>query len=111
MSHSYIGHEGVNQFLELFVYNMIHTGSANLQSWTWTRDYVPSNPSNSGVHALLDVYQLIGRDAMSRAYKAVRVLNPPYGQPLSQQCQQAFVDQAPGSLKAQVADKMSKIVY
>ena len=111
MSHSYIGHEGLTQFLELFIYNMARTNSPNVQSWTFVRDYVPWHTSNVGVHALLDVYQLIGRDAMSNAYKAVYRLNPPYGQLLSSESRQVFVNEAPAAVKAQVVDKMAKVGY
>jgi hypothetical protein len=102
---------GVNQFLELYLYNMVHTKSAATQSWISARSYVPFAASNEGVLALLDVYQWIGLDAMTNAYRAVYLVRPPYGQPLSTQCQQVFVDQAPAALKSQVAAKMAKVVY
>lgn len=109
VSHSYIGHESLTQFLELLQYNMARTGTPFLADWTFTRGWTPNADANTGVHALLDVYQLIGYDAMSFAYRAVWSMHPPYGQPLSAQAKQAFVDRAPDALEAQVAAKMEKV--
>ena len=106
LSHSYILNEALNQFLELYQYNLVHTGSTALQNWTVWR--VPS-ADRSGVFAILDIYQLIGNAAMSNAYKNLYPINPPYAGPLSQQCQQAFVDQAPSNLKTQVAALAARI--
>jgi len=111
LSHSYIAHESLNQFLELYVYNMVHTNSATLQSWTYTRRYVHFAATNTGVHALLDVYQLIGWEAMANAYRTIYPLRPPYGVTLSLECKQAFVDQAPATLKTQVSDLVSKVTF
>lgn len=108
LSHTYISHESLDQFLELYVYNMIHTNSQNVQEWVFKRDYVASRASNEGIHALLDVYQLIGPEAMANAYRAVYPLRPPYG-PLSNECKQVFIDQAPSALKGRVSDKMAKV--
>jgi len=60
-------------------------------------------------YPLLDIYQLIGHDNMSRAYKILYSLQPPYGSPLSAECLQVFIDQAPTSVKEQVAAKVAKI--
>lgn len=109
LGHSYIGSESLTQFLELYLYNVTRTGSTELPAWRYTRDWQPNADTNQGVHALLDVYQLIGHDAMARAYRAVYPLRPPYGQPLSPAAQQVFVDQAPEAVKAQVAAKMTRI--
>jgi hypothetical protein len=55
---------------------------------------VPFN-DNVAHLALLDVYRLVGRDAMARAYRAIYVLAPPYGTMLSAECKQASIDEAP----------------
>jgi hypothetical protein len=110
-SHAYLGHEGLTQFLEVYIFNTVHGAPPTVSSWTFTRRYTPWDSSNAGVHALLDVYQLIGPDAMASAYRAVYKIRAPYGQPLSAECQQAFVDRAPAELKSQVAAKMAKVVY
>ncbi len=109
LGHSFVGSASLTQFLELYGYNVLRTGSPELATWTYTRGYVPGRDANEGVHALLDVYGLIGRDAMARAYRAVLPLRPPYGQPLSAAAQQAFVDAAPADAKAQVAAKVARI--
>ena len=61
--------------------------------------------------ALIDVHRLIGRDAMARAFRNVRLLDPPYGQPLSDACRQAFVDEAPEESRHAVAAKMAQVGY
>jgi hypothetical protein len=35
-SHSYVGNESLTQFLELYAYNVVRTGSADPMSWTFT---------------------------------------------------------------------------
>lgn len=110
LGHSFVGSESLTQFLELYGYNVLRTGSAELRDWTFTRGWVAGRDENEGVHALLDVYALIGRDAMARAYRAVLPLRPPYGQPLTAAAQQAFVDAAPEAAKAQVAAKVAKVL-
>jgi hypothetical protein len=111
LSHSYIGHESLNQFLELYVYNTVHTNSDRVESWISLRGFMRGLASNEGIAALLDVYIWIGHDAMVRAYRTIYTLRPPYGQPLGADSKQAFVDQAPAALKAQVADKLVKVIY
>ena len=108
LSHSYISHESLDQFLELYVYNMIRTGSPDVAAWVFRRD---QTSSFAGVQALLNVYQLIGRDAMSRAYREVYALHPPYGQILSAECRTVFVSQAPLALRDQVATLMTSVIY
>jgi hypothetical protein len=108
LSHSYIGHESLNQFLELYQYNLVHTGSTAYQDWT---NYRVPKENWPWINAILDIYQLIGNDAMANAYRILYTMNPPYGQSLSQQCQQVFVDQAPADLKSQVATLAAKITY
>jgi len=109
LAHTYYGNESLTQFLELYIYNLIHTQSTDAHSWITTRQWPPGSASNTGVHALLDIYDLIGPAAMAEAYQVIYPLHPPYGQPLSQACRQAFVDQAPEPLKTQVAAKADKI--
>lgn len=111
LAHSYILNESLTQFLELYVYNTLRTGSTAIASWEVTRDYVPFAADNKDTAALLDVYQLIGPGAMSAAYRAVVPLRPPYGEPLSPAAQQVFVDAAPDAVKAQVAAKMARITF
>lgn len=111
LSHTYIGHESLTQFLAVYLYNLVHTNSTNLPTWIWVNGYQPWQATNDGVHALLDVYQLIGRDAMANAYRTIYPLRPPYGVPLSAECKQAFIDQAPAALKAQVAAKMAMVTF
>ncbi len=40
LAHAFMGHESLNQFLEMYAYNIIRTGSADVSAWTWTRSYV-----------------------------------------------------------------------
>lgn len=108
-SHGYIGNEGLNQFLHIYLYNMVHTNSPDIDSWIYLQGYTAFQNDNTWVYALLDIYQLIGHDNMSRAYKILYSLKPPYGSPLSTECLQVFIDQAPTSVKEQVAAKVAKI--
>ncbi len=109
ISHSYIGNESLTQFLETYLYNMVHTNSPDVESWIYMRGYTAWEDSNTGCSALLDIYQLIGNDNMSKAYKALYLLSPPYGTPLSKECQQVFINLAPTAVKNQVAAKVLKI--
>lgn len=109
LGHSYVGSESLTQFLEVYGHNVLRTGSRDLAQWTFTRSWTPGRAENEGVHALLDVYQMIGPDAMAAAFRAVVPLRPPYGQPLSAAAQQVFVDAAPVAVKQQVAAKMARI--
>lgn len=111
ISHSYMGHEGLNQFLELYAYNVLATGSADARNWTHTRGYTPDQASNEGVHALLDIYRLVGPDVMARAYRAVLPLRPPFGQVLSAAAQQAFAAAVPESVRPQVAAKIAAVRF
>jgi len=111
LSHSYVGHESLTQYLELYIYNMAHTNSTSVASWIFTRGYSPFAATNDGVHALLDVHQLIGWQGMVNAYRVIYPLYPPYGVPLCEACKQAFVDQAPADVKAQVADIVARITF
>lgn len=111
LSHSYIGHESLNQFLEIYQYNLVHTGSTNIQNWTFLRDYNTWNGTKTGYAALLDIYKLIGHNAMANAYHAVYLLHPPYGTPLSAACKQVFIDAAPASAKANVTALINNVTY
>src|SRR5262245_41954063 len=111
LGHSYIGSESLNQFLEVYTYNVIHTGSRGPSGWTFLRNWVPGLASNQDVAAMLDVYQLIGYDTMARAYRAIQPLNPPYGSPLSSTVIQAFVDQVLPEHRSQVTDKLKRVTF
>ena len=79
LSHTFILHESLNQFVELYVFNVVHTGSRSVASWTHKREYVPFATTNTGVQALLDVYQLIGWQGIANAYRTINPLQPAYG--------------------------------
>lgn len=111
LGHSFVGTESLTQFLEIYGHNVLRTGSTDLARWTYTRGWRPQRADNKDVHALLDVYQLIGPDAMARAFRAVVPLRPPYGQPLSAAAQQVFVDAAPEAARAQVAAKVARVTF
>ncbi|HEY0995599.1 MAG TPA: Ig-like domain-containing protein [Gemmatimonadaceae bacterium] len=107
-AHSYIPHESLTQFLELYAYNVSRIGSTDPTRWAWTRKWVPGAPTE-GVHILLDVYQLMGRDAMARAYRAMATMRPLSGVPLSAAAKQAFIDAAPAAVRDQVAAKLANL--
>jgi hypothetical protein len=109
VSHSYVGSESLTQFLELYAYNVPRSGSTDSRTWTHQRGWVPGAEPTEGVHALLEVYVLVGPEAMASAYRAVIPMRPPYGQPLSPAARQAFVDVAPPEAKARVAALMEKV--
>ncbi|HEX8693865.1 MAG TPA: hypothetical protein VF746_15695 [Longimicrobium sp.] len=111
LSHSYVANESLTQFLELYGYNVLRTGTADVSAWTFTRGWVPGRDANADVHALLDVYQMIGPAAMAAAYRAALPLRPAYGQPLSAAVQQVFVDAAPAAVKSQVAAKIARVSF
>lgn len=109
LGHSYVGSESLTQFLEVYGDNVLRTGSRDIAKWTFTRSWTPMRAENEGVHALLDVYRMIGPDAMAAGFRAVVPLRPPYGQPLTAAMQQVFVDAAPAALKDAVAAKMARV--
>ena len=111
LGHSYFGNEALNQFLELYTYNVPRTGSVAPSAWIFVRDWTPGLSINQNAAALLDVYQLIGHDAMARAYRAIRPLSPPYGSPLSAAVIQAFVGQVPPAQQSQVTEKLGRITF
>lgn len=114
LGHSYIGHEGLTQFLEVYGYNVVETGTTDLSMWTWTRSiggasYIPFAPGNEGAWALMDIYQLIGPATMGRAYAQIHTIGAPYGVPLSEAARNAFIDEAPEMVREQVADLVLRI--
>lgn len=109
LGHSYIANESLTQFLELYTYNVIRTGSRNVSSWIYVRSWTPGLASNDGIHALLDIYQAIGFDEMSRGYRAIYPLRPPYGSPLSADVIQAFANQVSAAQRAFVMAKLARV--
>jgi hypothetical protein len=114
VGHSYTGHEGLTQFLEVYSYNVVETGSTNLRRWPWKRTvgdapYVPFAPVNEGAWALMDIYQLIGPDSMGRAFARIHAMGVPYGTPLSDAARQTFIDEAPPAVRSQVVDLVPRI--
>jgi hypothetical protein len=110
IAHTYIGNEAMTQFLELYAYNRALGAGPDLATWTFTRGYTGPGDANESSALLLDVYGLIGHDAMSRAYKAAVPLRPPYGQPIPEPVIDAFVDEAPPPMKEQVRAKLARVV-
>ena len=110
MAHSYMLNEAMNQFLELYAYNVPRTGSTDATAWSFTRSWTPGLSTNQGSAALLDVYQLIGHDAMRNAYRAVYPLRPQYGLPLTAAMIEAFLSQVPAEHQAIVAAKLATII-
>ncbi len=111
LSHAYIGHEGLNQFLEIYTFNRLLGKGSAFADWLFVRDYQTWTGKKTGYAAIVDVYQLIGFTAIQQAYRAIYALKPPYGQPLPENCKQVFVDQAPEAQKQQVRDLMAGITY
>ena len=111
LGHSYTGSEALTQFLEIYGQNVRLSGSTDLAAWAYTRGYTGDKSTNVDVHALLDIYALVGHSVMSQGYRNMYPLRPAYGQPLSPAVQQAFIDAVPASLKAQVAEKLTKVRF
>lgn len=111
LAHSYIGSEALTQFLEVYTYNFMVTGSKDHADWPFLRGWTPGVATNQNVAALLDVYQLVGYDAMARGYHAIAPLRPAYGTPLKPEVIQAFVDQMPTQWRSQVSEKLSQITF
>ena len=61
--------------------------------------------------AVLDVYQLVGLEAMKRGYRAMYPLRPPYGGPIPVSSINAFVAEMPEALRAQVAEKLGRVGF
>jgi hypothetical protein len=110
LGHSYVGNETLTQFLEVYGFNLYEAGSTEVEEWSWTRgDYVAFDPGNGAVHALLDIYQLLGPEAMGRAFAALHRMGVPYGSPLGAQARQTFVDEATAEVRDQVAELVERI--
>ncbi|HET6763871.1 MAG TPA: Ig-like domain-containing protein [Longimicrobiaceae bacterium] len=110
-THTWMPHESLNQFLELYGYNVIRTGSADAARWTHTRDWVPGRAENTGIHALLDIYQLAGPTAMAAGYRAILPMRVPYGGPIPQPAQEAFAAAMPEPIRPQVAAKLANVGF
>lgn len=113
LAHTWIGHESLTGFLELYAFNTIETGSHDPSAWWYAKTltaYVPFD-DNVAHLALLDVYRLVGRDPMAKAYRTIHLLAPPYGTQLSAECKQAFIDEAPDEQKAKVAAILGRVTY
>lgn len=112
LAHSYILHEGLTQFIELYVTNVIATGSSDPSRWSYVRSDVGVPPaSTASAAALVEIFSLIGRDAMTRAYGAIHRLNTAAGEPLSSAGKQAFIDNAPPDVRHRVSALVERIVY
>ena len=109
LAHSWIGHESLTQFLELYLYNTTRTGSPDIAHWTHTRGYAPDRPDNTGVHAILDIYRILGLTPMSAAFHELHTIRPPYGLPLSDAARAAIIDRAPADRRADVAALVDRI--
>lgn len=109
LAHSWIGHEALNQFLELYGYNVPRSGSTDVNDWSHTRRYAAGDPANTGIHAILDIYRILGHEAMAEAYRALHALHPSYGEPLSPAARAAFIDRAPSDRQSEVAALVARI--
>jgi hypothetical protein len=110
LSHSFMLNEALDQFLEMYVYGNLHDGTSDPTRWSHTRQWIPGGFGNTGGLAMLDVYQLIGLDAMRAAYRAIRPLQPAYGSHLTSAVIDAFLSQVPAELQAQVRAKLMTII-
>jgi hypothetical protein len=110
LGHSYMPNEALDQFLEVYLYNVTRGASPDPSTWSYTRSWTPSLGSNQGLAAVLDVYQLIGHDTMRAAYRAIRPLRPAYGSALTPAVIEAFVSQVPVEFQAQVRAKLATII-
>jgi hypothetical protein len=111
LTHSFLSSEALTQFVELYLYNVLETGSPAVKDWTFTRGYVPFAAGNMNSAALLDVYQLIGESAMSAAYHEAQPLGARYGEPLPAAVQAAFIKRAPANSQEQVRDLLTRVVF
>lgn len=110
LGHTYIGNETLTQFLEVYAFNQYEVHSQDVVDWTWRRgDYDPFSQGNTAVHALLDIYQLLGPEAMGRAFATLHHIGVPYGQELGAEARQVFVDEAPAEVRDQVTNLVARI--
>jgi hypothetical protein len=99
LAHTYIGNESLTQFLEMFAYDVLHGSPRSADGLGFRRNWVPMAESNKDSAAVLDVYHLVGHDAMSDACRAIYPLRPPYGSPLPPAVRDVFVGRAPAAWK------------
>ena len=111
LSHTYMGHETLNQFLEVYGFNVARTGSRDIGDWDAQRGWVPGRETNEGIHALLDIYQLVGPEVMANAYRAILPLRPRFGEPLPAAVAEAFAAAVPAAVRPQVLAKLAKVGY
>lgn len=111
LSHTYMGHETLNQFLEVYGYNVARTGSRDVRDWDALRGWVPGRETNEGINALLDIYQLVGPEVMADAYRAILPLQPRYGELLPAAVAEIFAAAVPAAMRPQVAAKLAKVGY
>jgi hypothetical protein len=111
LGHGYVGNESLTQFLEVYGENVLRTGSADIAAWTSTRGWIPGRAQNEGIHALLDIYQLIGREQMAAAYRTILPMRPPFAQVLPQAVKDAFAAAVPEAVRPQVAARLEKVAY
>jgi len=109
LGHSYMGHERITQYIELYGHNRANGHSADPASWTETRGWVPGLATNSGLHAILDIADLVGPEAMSRILLRLHLLGPPYGTSLSAAGQAIFVEESPAEHRPAVAALAARI--
>jgi hypothetical protein len=111
VGHTFISNESLNQFLEMYAFNVLRNRGTDPLQWTFTRNWTPGLATNQDSAALLDIYQLIGDDTMKLAVRAIRPLGPGYGQPFSPAVIQAFLAQVPEPLQSQVSVKLARITF
>jgi hypothetical protein len=99
-SHSYISNEALNQYVEVYLDNVVRGRGTDVLNWDVTRGWTPTTPSTFGVSAVLDIHLVVGFDVMRRAYRAIRPLQPAYGSPLSPAVIAAFVAEVPPEHRA-----------
>lgn len=110
IGHTYMGNEALTQFLELFALNVSHGRGVDPLAWTETRGWTPTQATSFGVTYVMDIYHRIGLEAIRRAYRAVRVIRPAYGQPLSEAALAAFLAEVPPADRAFVEAKLRAII-
>jgi hypothetical protein len=109
-AHSYMSNEALTQFLELYVYNTRLGLGTDPLNWERTRGWSPTTPSPFGVNGVMDIYVVVGHDAMQRAYRAIAPLRPAYGRPLTDAVIAAFVAQVPEEHRAFVEERLRTII-
>ena len=109
-AHSYMSNEALNQFLELYAYNMrLGLGTDPLE-WQYTRGWNQTTPSPFGVNGVMDIYHAVGLDPIRRAYRAIAPLRPAYGRPLTDAAIAAFVAELPEEHRAFAEERLRTII-